>query len=93
MSEAGTAAKPKYRFCWVCSRKLHGNFHRVAIVHPGTEHEHEVIVHERCGERERLQLKPDAHLANPPKVKTPPKKAAVVSKVKTQTKAAAPKKK
>ena len=25
MSGAGTAAKPRLPFCWVCSRKLHGN--------------------------------------------------------------------
>jgi len=24
MSGAGTAAKPRLPFCWVCSRKLHG---------------------------------------------------------------------
>ena len=62
MSGAGTAAKPKYRFCWVCSRKLHANFHRVAIIQGG----HEVVVHADCAERERLELKPGAHLAVKP---------------------------
>lgn len=58
MSGAGTAAKPRLRFCWVCSRKLQGNFHRVAIVDG-----REVIVHASCAEKERLEIKPDAHLA------------------------------
>lgn len=67
MSGAGTAAKPRLRFCWVCSRQLHGNFHRVAIVDG-----HEVIVHATCAERERLEVKPDAHLATPTPSRTPP---------------------
>lgn len=58
MSGAGVAAKPRYRFCWVCSRRLQANFHRVAIV-DGLE----VIVHAACAERERLEVKPAAHLA------------------------------
>jgi ribosome-binding protein aMBF1 (putative translation factor) len=58
VSGAGTAAKPKYRFCWVCSRQLHGNFHRVAIVDGN-----EVIVHADCARRDKLEIKPDAHKA------------------------------
>ena len=57
MSGSGIAAKPRLRFCWVCSRKLRANFHRVAIVNG-----HEVIVHADCAERERLEIKPSAHL-------------------------------
>jgi len=57
MSGSGTASKPKYRFCWVCSRQLQANFHRVAIVDG-----HEVIVHAACARQERLELKPGAHL-------------------------------
>ena len=57
MSGAGTAAKPKYRFCWVCSRQLQANFHRVAVVDG-----HEVVVHADCAEREGLEVKPGAHL-------------------------------
>lgn len=57
MSGAGTAAKPKYMFCWVCSRRLHARFHRVAIVESG-----EVIVHASCAEKEGLKIKPGAHL-------------------------------
>ena len=57
MSGADTASKPRYRFCWVCSRKLQANFHRVAIVDG-----HEVIVHAACAKREGLEVKPDAHL-------------------------------
>lgn len=59
MSGAGTAAKPKYRFCWACSRRLHGNFHRVAVVDG-----HEVPVHADCAKRDGLTIKPDAHLAH-----------------------------
>jgi ribosome-binding protein aMBF1 (putative translation factor) len=51
VSGAGIAKKPKYRFCWVCSRQLHGNFHRVAIADG-----HEVIVHADCAKRERLDV-------------------------------------
>lgn len=58
MSGAGTAAKPKYQFCWSCSRRLHGNFHRVAMVDG-----HRVIVHAECARRDRLEIVPDAHLA------------------------------
>jgi len=61
MSGAGTAAKPKYRFCWVCSRKLHANFHRVATVDG-----HEVVVHALCAMLEGLEVKPKAHLAKEP---------------------------
>lgn len=59
MSGAGTAAKPRLRFCWACSKKLHGNFHRVAIVD-----DHEVTVHADCARRDNLTIKPDAHLAS-----------------------------
>jgi hypothetical protein len=58
MSGAGTAAKPRLPFCWVCSRKLHGRFHRVAVVH-GLE----VVVHADCAKREGLDIKDGAHLA------------------------------
>ena len=58
MSGAGTAAKPRLRWCWVCSRKLHANFHRVAIVDG-----RETIVHADCAERDGLEVKPLAHLA------------------------------
>lgn len=57
MSGAGTAAKPRLPFCWVCSRKLHGNFHRVCIVDG-----REVTTHADCAKRENLQVKPNAHL-------------------------------
>lgn len=56
MSGAGTAAKPRLPFCWACSRKLHGNFHRVAIV-GGLE----VVVHADCAKRDGLEIKKDAH--------------------------------
>lgn len=59
MSGAGTAAKPPHRWCWVCSRQLHGNFHRVAIGQDGHEH----IVHADCAEREGLEIVPGKHLA------------------------------
>jgi len=59
MSGAGTAAKPRHRFCWVCSRQLHGNFHRVAIGFDGLEH----IVHADCAKREGMQVIPGKHLA------------------------------
>ena len=29
MSGAGLAKRPKIRWCWSCSKQLHGNFHRV----------------------------------------------------------------
>lgn len=58
MSGAGTAASPRLRWCWVCSRKLQGNFHRVAIV-DGKE----VIVHADCAKRDGLTIKEGAHLA------------------------------
>lgn len=58
MSGKGAAARPKYRFCWACSRQLHGNFHRVAIVDGN-----EVIVHADCARRDGLEIKPGAHLA------------------------------
>ena len=32
VSGAGTAVKPRLPFCWWCSRKFHGNFHRVIIL-------------------------------------------------------------
>jgi len=61
VSGAGTAAKPRYRFCWACSRQLRGAFHRVCLVDG-----HEVIVHAHCAERERLEVKAGAHLAVKP---------------------------
>lgn len=57
MSGTGTALRPRLRFCWVCSGKLHGNFHRVAVVEG-----REVIVHAICAEKEKLDVKPAAHL-------------------------------
>jgi hypothetical protein len=38
--------RPRYRACWSCSRKLHGNHHATVQTHGG-----EVIVHVACGER------------------------------------------
>lgn len=35
--------RPRYRFCWECSRQLQGNAHRVVVVH-GIER----IVHAAC---------------------------------------------
>jgi hypothetical protein len=58
VSGAGTASKPKYRFCWACSRQLQGNFHRVAIIEGG----HEVPVHAECAELDGLTIKSGAHL-------------------------------
>lgn len=58
MSGSGTAAKPRLRFCWVCSRKLHANFHRVAVVDG-----HEVVVHADCAKKERLMILKGRHLA------------------------------
>jgi hypothetical protein len=52
MSGAGIAKRPKLRWCWVCSKQLHGNFHRVAIGQDGHEH----IVHAYCAESEGLQV-------------------------------------
>ena len=59
MSGADTAAKPRYRFCWVCSRQLRGNFHRVCLVNG-----HEVITHANCADREKLEAIPNAHKKN-----------------------------
>jgi len=50
--------RPRLRFCWVCSRQLHGNAHRVAIVDG-----RDVVVHAACAEREKLTVKPGAHVA------------------------------
>lgn len=52
MSGAGIAKKPKHRFCWVCSRKLQANFHRVAKGPDGHLH----TVHAECAEREGLEV-------------------------------------
>lgn len=60
MSGAGTAVRPPRPFCWVCSRRLHGNFHRIAIVDG-----REVVTHADCAKRERLAIKPGAHLREP----------------------------
>ena len=35
--------KPKYRFCWECSRKLWGNRHAVRVIDG-----HERILHKCC---------------------------------------------
>lgn len=35
--------RPRYRFCWWCSRQLQGNFHRIVVV-DGIER----IVHAAC---------------------------------------------
>lgn len=35
--------KPRLPFCWRCSRKLHGNAHRVVVIDG-----HERIVHAQC---------------------------------------------
>jgi hypothetical protein len=57
VSGAGTAAKPKYMFCWECSRRLHANFHRVCVVQGNR-----VIVHAECAEREGYEIIEGAHL-------------------------------
>lgn len=62
MSGAGIAARPRYRFCWVCSAQLHGNFHRV-VKHP--DNGAQVVVHAECAEREGLEVIPGAHLQSP----------------------------
>jgi len=58
MSGAGTARKPKVRFCWACSRQLHGNFHRVVRTPDG----HEVVAHATCAARDGLEVVEGAHL-------------------------------
>lgn len=55
---ARKAKRPRYRFCWWCSRQLHGNAHRVAIVDG-----REVIVHWACAKLNGLEIKEGAHLA------------------------------
>lgn len=40
---AASYQRPKYLFCWVCSRKLHGRAHQVVII-DGAER----IVHKQC---------------------------------------------
>jgi hypothetical protein len=52
MSGAGIAKKPRLQWCWVCSRRLQANFHRVAIGPDGHEH----IVHADCAEKEGLAV-------------------------------------
>jgi len=37
------SAKPKYRFCWVCSRKLHGAYFREVVI-DGQKR----VVHKAC---------------------------------------------
>jgi len=76
MSGAGTAAKPKYMLCWVCSRRLHARFHRVALW--GNQ---QVIVHAACAEVERMEIVPGAHLLAKQKLKQKPK-----SKLKSKSK-------
>jgi len=49
--------RPRLMFCWVCSRRLHGRSHRVAVVDG-----REVIVHADCARTESLTIKPGAHL-------------------------------
>jgi hypothetical protein len=58
-SIAGTAAKPPVRWCWACSRKLRGNFHRVVKGPDGHEH----VVHANCARRDGLEVVPGKHLA------------------------------
>jgi hypothetical protein len=55
MSGAGIAKKPPIRWCWVCSRKLHANFHRVVRGPDGHDH----VVHAQCAEEERLEIVDD----------------------------------
>ena len=57
MSGAGTAAKPRVRFCWSCSRKLHANFHRVVLVE-GVER----VVHAACARKDGLYIVEGKHL-------------------------------
>jgi hypothetical protein len=56
MSGAGTAKKPKHRFCWACSRQLQGNFHRVVKGPDGREH----VVHAECARKDHLEVIPGA---------------------------------
>ena len=58
MSGAGTAAKPRVRFCWACGRKLQANFHRVVSLGDGTTR----IVHAACVD-DYMEIVPGAHLA------------------------------
>jgi hypothetical protein len=44
-------SRPRYRFCWSCSRQLHGNHHRVVQVEGGT-----AIVHAECARRDGLTV-------------------------------------
>lgn len=81
MSGAGTAAKPKCMFCWVCSRRLHARFHRVAMFG-----DHQVVVHAACAEIERMEIVPGAHLLPAAKQKT---KSKAKSKVEPKTKSKA----
>ncbi len=46
-------ARPRVRFCWVCSGALDGWMHRRCIVHGN-----EVITHVRCARTEHLELAP-----------------------------------
>ncbi len=46
-------ARPRVRFCWVCSGALEGWMHRKCIAHGN-----EVIAHVRCARMDRLELAP-----------------------------------
>jgi hypothetical protein len=37
------STRPKYRFCWSCSRQLYGNRHRLRMVHGNI-----VVLHVEC---------------------------------------------
>jgi len=52
MSGAGIAKRPKHRWCWSCSRQLHGNFHRVVKGPDGHEH----VVHVDCAKKDGLEV-------------------------------------
>lgn len=56
MSGAGIARKPPIPWCWVCSRRLHGRFHRIAKGADGELH----VVHADCAVREGLEVVPGA---------------------------------
>lgn len=84
MSGAGTAAKPKYRFCWACSRQLHGNTHRVVVINPDTPQEFETVVHAHCAVKDDLMIKPEAHLADTKKP-TPKSVAKTATKKKARS--------
>lgn len=47
---AAANARPKYRFCWWCSRQLRGRSHQTMCATAGTSKVAPVIVHFECAE-------------------------------------------